>query len=278
VIVCCRWEVPKPNTNCLRTHTSTAADAHPASSSTVNPLEADKFAKLAGQWWDPAGPFQALHQLNPVRCAFIREALCHHYHLNPVSSRPLEGLRILDVGCGGGILSEALARMGATVVGIDVNAEGLEAAAAHASTDPDITAAIEFRQSPVEDVAAGGETFDAVMASEVIEHVDNVPAFCAAVAAATKPGGAVVVSTINRTPQAYALAVAAAEYVLKLVPVGTHDWARFITPAELAALMQRQGGLEMEQLAGMVYDPLRGVWELSRSTAVNYIAYFKKAG
>lgn len=261
----------------IRHHNTAAAEqTHGDHAGTINAAEAAKFAKLADQWWDPAGPFKTLHELNPIRCKFIRNALCDHFELTPNVVRPLEGLRLLDVGCGGGILSESLTRLGAQVTGIDVNQAGIDTASKHAESDPDLASQLTFRLAPIEQLAAEGLQFDAVIASEVIEHVDNVPGFCEALGKVTKPGGAALISTINRTPQAYALAVAAAEYILKIVPVKTHDWDRFITPAELALLMRTKAGLDIDQLAGMVYDPIRGVWELSRSTAVNYIAYFRK--
>jgi ubiquinone biosynthesis O-methyltransferase len=242
----------------------------------VDPREADKFARLADQWWDPAGPFRPLHQLNPVRCRFIRAALCDAFGRDPAGAAPLRGLRVLDVGCGGGLLSEGLARMGAQVEGIDVNEAGLAAAAAHAALDPGLAGQLAYRAATVEAVVAEGAQYDAVVASEVIEHVDSVPEFAAALVDAAAPGGAVVVSTISRTPAAYALAVVAAERVLRWVPRGTHDWSRFLRPEEVAMAVGARGGVSLEQVAGMAFDPLRGTWALSRDTSVNYIAAFRK--
>jgi polyprenyldihydroxybenzoate methyltransferase / 3-demethylubiquinol 3-O-methyltransferase len=189
---------------------------------TVNAKEAAKFAKVASHWWDPSGPFRPLHQMNPTRCRFIRSALCDAFELEPSVATPLAGLRVLDVGCGGGLLSEALARMGADVTGIDVTEEAVAAARAHASLDPALSSSLRYEKAALEELVAQGEKFDAVIASEVIEHVDNVEGFCRALSAATVPRGAVVVSTMSRTARAFALAVVAAEHVLRMVPAGEH--------------------------------------------------------
>lgn len=260
----------------LRRWATSAAHPDPATSS-VDEREAGKFARLADRWWDPLGPFRPLHQLNPVRCRFIRAALCDNFRLDAASAAPLAGLRILDVGCGGGLLGEALARMGADVEGIDVNQEGLAAAAAHAALDPQLETRLRYRMATVEDiVAAGGAAYDAVIASEVIEHVASVPEFCAALVDATAPGGAVVVSTMSRTLRSYALAIVAAERVLGWVPPGTHEWSKFLNPEEVAMAVEAGGGAALRQVAGMVFDPFSGRWALGRDTGVNYIAYFQK--
>ena len=265
---------PEPNTT---TTTSTGG--------TVNAQEAKKFAKLAGEWWAPNGAFKALHQLNPTRCAFIRSSLCDNYSLDAAAPAPLTGLRVLDVGCGGGILSEALARMGASVHGIDVNSEGIAAAAAHAALDPSLTAAantLRYSTSTLESIAASGEQYDAVIASEVIEHVASVPLFCAALVQATAPGGAVILSTLNRTMKSFALAIVAAEHLLHWAPPGTHEWNKFLTPEECVLAMEEaavgdgSGGVAVQQVAGMIFDPLQWEWRLGRDVGVNYIAYFRK--
>jgi len=279
---------------------------------TVSLKEAKKFARMADHWWDLSGPFKPLHQLNPVRCDFICSALCDNFGLDPTARAPLSGLRILDVGCGGGILSESLARMGANVEGIDVNQEGIDAATRHATLDPELCGLLKYRLTTVEEVAAAcglsslvhAETLDAnltggglilehkhpqgniplynaVIASEVIEHVASVPAFCEAVIAATAPGGAIIFSTLNRTLRAYALAVLAAEHILKWVPAGTHEWSKFIEPEELAAAVDAaaassDANVSLQQVAGMLFDPLTGAWRLGRDTGVNYITYFHK--
>ncbi|KAG7670169.1 putative Ubiquinone biosynthesis O-methyltransferase, mitochondrial [Nannochloris sp. 'desiccata'] len=253
--------------------------------STVNAKEAQKFAKLAAHWWDLQGPLRPLHQLNPTRCSFIRTSLCDNYGLDPTSLTPLSGLKLLDVGCGGGILSEALARMGAHVHGIDVNPEGIAAAQAHAALGPsfDHPGRLQYSTTKVEDIVkTEKERFDAVIASEVIEHVASVPAFCTALIQATAPGGAIVISTLNRTIRAYALAVVAAEQVLQWAPPGTHEWSKFLTPEELVLAMEEAGEREgksvsLEQVSGMVFDPLKGQWGLGRDVGINYIAFFRKA-
>lgn len=179
-------------------------------------------------------------------------------------------------------MSEALARMGAEVEGIDVNEEGIAAASAHAALDHSLIGKIEYSTTTVESIAASGRQYDAVIASEVIEHVASVPAFCTALVKATKPGGAVVISTLNRTVRAYVLAVVAAEQFLKWAPPGTHEWDKFLTPEELILAMEDAGNTQkaevvLEQAAGMIFDPLRGEWGLGRDLGINYIAYFKKA-
>jgi polyprenyldihydroxybenzoate methyltransferase/3-demethylubiquinol 3-O-methyltransferase len=257
-----------------------------ASASTVSQAESEKFAKLADDWWDPKGPFRPLHQMHPTRCQFIKSTLCNHFNRDPSLTNPLQGLKILDVGCGGGLLSESLAKMGATVLGIDVSDEGIAAATAHASLSPNpLSSLITYHKSTVEDLAQKEpESFDAVIASEVIEHVESLDTFAGALTKLTVPGGGVVVSTINRTLRAYALAIVAAEQILQWVPKGTHDWEKFITPDELVILLEHHdhekekenGRLRVEHIAGMIYNPLTGTWYLDGDVGVNYIAFFVK--
>jgi polyprenyldihydroxybenzoate methyltransferase/3-demethylubiquinol 3-O-methyltransferase len=254
--------------------------------STVNAKEAKKFAKLAGEWWSPTGAFRALHQLNPTRCAFIRDSLCDHYGMDASTPHPLAGLRLLDVGCGGGILAEGLARLGAEVHGIDVNQAGIDAAEAHAALDPEMARRLRYSATTVEAEAAAGHRYDAVVASEVIEHVASVSAFCSALVGATAPGGAVILSTLNRTLRAWALAVVAAERVLRWAPPGTHEWDKFLTPEEMVLAMEEAGerggtgggAVALEQISGMIFDPLVGRWGLGRDVGINYIAYFRVLG
>jgi ubiquinone biosynthesis O-methyltransferase len=260
-------------------HAAAAPSGRPAAGGgTVSADEAAKFAALGAHWWDPAGPFRALHQLNPTRVAFIRAALCDLLALDAAAPVPLAGVRLLDVGCGGGLLAEALARLGAEVDGIDVAGEGPAAADAHAALDPALAPRLRYRVARVEDEAAAGARYDAVIASEVVEHVASVPAFCAAAAACARPGGALVLSTLARSPRAYALAVVAAERILGWAPPGTHEWRRFVDPEELVLAVEAGGGAALRLAAGMTFDPLAGRWRLSRDLGINYLMAFQRAG
>ncbi|DBA84452.1 TPA: Hexaprenyldihydroxybenzoate methyltransferase, mitochondrial [Trebouxia sp. C0004] len=246
----------------------------PASRST-NPEEIRKFAELANQWWNPHGAFRPLHAMNPVRCKFLRDALCLSLKIDPGQAEPFKNLSFLDVGCGGGILAEALARMGANVTGIEPQHDNISAAIAHAQADPVVAERTTYLAVTAEELASSGAQFDAVMGLEIIEHVDQPQQFLKTLGSLTKSDGALFISTINRTPRGYALAILGAEHVTGVVPVGTHDWNKFLTPEELVMLTEGTG-LELEQLAGMVMNPYNGTWALSTSTEVNYIAYFSK--
>ena len=244
-------------------------------SDSVNDQELLKFAKLSDQWWNPNGPFRPLHELNPTRSRFIRSSLCKHFDRpEDTHSEPLHGLKLLDVGCGGGILSESLARMGAHVDGIDAGKEGPEVAKAHAQGDLRIANRLRYRSTTLENVVNLGEKFHAVIASEVIEHVDNPRQFCSALVKATLPGGVVILSTINRTYRSYALAIIAAENVLGIVPKGTHEWTKFITPEELTLMMMEAGTNKPSLAAGMYFDIISRKWILTRDLGVNYITVF----
>jgi 2-polyprenyl-6-hydroxyphenyl methylase / 3-demethylubiquinone-9 3-methyltransferase len=228
--------------------------------------EVARFDALAERWWDPQGPMRALHRLNPVRLAYVRDQACRRFGRDPRAGRPLDGLTILDVGCGAGLLSEPMARLGGIVTGLDPAAANLDVARRHAARSG---LAIDYRPDAVETVAAA-ERFDLVLAMEVVEHVPDVDAFVLACCKAVKPGGLLVMATINRTLRAFGLAIVAAEYVLRWLPRGTHDWEKFVTPDELARAVEA-GGLDVLDTSGAVYDPLAGVWSLSRDTAVNYM-------
>ncbi|MED6136052.1 Hexaprenyldihydroxybenzoate methyltransferase, mitochondrial, variant 2 [Stylosanthes scabra] len=214
-------------------------DPHSAPSS-LKDNELAKFAAISDTWWDSEGPFKPLHLMNPTRLAFIRSTLCRHFKRDPYSTRPFEGLKIVDVGCGGGILSEPLARLGATVTGVDAVEKNIKIAQLHADLDP-TTSTIEYCCTTAEKLVEEGRTFDAVMALEVIEHVANPEEFCKSLAALTNPDGATVISTINRSMRAYATAIVAAEYILHWLPKGTHQWSTFLTPEELAMILHRTG-------------------------------------
>ena len=228
--------------------------------------EIAKFDALAARWWDPQGPMKPLHRMNPLRTGWIAERIARAHGRDPAAPDALAGLALLDVGCGAGLASEAFARRGAEVTGLDAAGEALDAARAHAAAGG---LRIDYREGLPEDLPEG-EVFDAVIALEVIEHVADRHAFLAALARATRPGGLVFLSTLNRTPRAFLLAKLGAEYLLRLLPVGTHDWKMFVTPAELGAGL-RAVGFQVTDIAGMTMDPLTGRWRAGRDVGVNYI-------
>jgi 2-polyprenyl-6-hydroxyphenyl methylase/3-demethylubiquinone-9 3-methyltransferase len=236
-------------------------------SSTVDPAEVARFDRLAREWWDPKGPMRALHRLNPVRLRYIRDQAYQRFGRDEGAARPLEGLSALDVGCGAGLLSEPLARLGATVTGLDPAPTNVAVARRHTAR---AGLSIDYRKEEVEGVVERGERFDIVLAMEVVEHVADMPAFVAACCRAVKPGGLLVMATINRTLRAYALAIVGAEYVLGWLPRGTHQWEKFVTPDELADAIE-DGGLEVADRRGVVYNPFADQWTLARDTAVNYM-------
>lgn len=235
---------------------------------TLDQAELQKFAALSAEWWDPKGKFRPLHQIGPVRLQFVRDRLAEHFGLDTRGLKPLAGLRVLDIGCGGGLISEPLARMGAKVTGIEPKEANLRAAILHAEPQG---LEIDYRAATVEDLVAAGDTFDAVVCLEVVEHVPDVAAFVGSCAALVRPGGMLVLSTINRTLKSFALAIVGAEYILRWLPVGTHQWDRFITPAELTGHVVA-AGLAMGRVEGMIYNPLTDKWSRSGDTDVNYLA------
>jgi len=213
--------------------------------------------------------------MNPVRCSFIRKSLCEHFRLDPSLPEPLAGLRLIDVGCGGGLLSESLARMGASVTAVDATETNIHIARAHSDGDPLLTERITYRAVPVEELVANGEEFDAVLCLEVIEHVRGPEDFCKALGNLAKDGGALIMSTMNRTPLAYTFAIVGAEYITHVVPPGTHDWEKFVTPEELTVMMEA-AGMELSLMAGMQYNPVTNKWKLGNDVRVNYIATYVK--
>lgn len=237
--------------------------------STVDAREIAQFAAIADAWWDEEGAFRPLHRLNPVRLRYIRDRLCAHFGRDPEAPKPLSGLRLVDVGCGGGLLCEPMTRMGATVTGIDAAEEGIAAAKAHAAS---VGLKIDYRAATAESLVEAGESFDAVISMEVLEHVADVDAFLAACRDLTRPSGALALSTLNRTPKSYLTAIVGAEYVLRWLPRGTHNWKKFIRPSELAAALRRQG-LELADLTGIEYSPLADRFSLGRDLGVNYLAF-----
>lgn len=243
------------------------AAVHPGTA-TLDDTEVKRFAALAAEWWDPNGKFRPLHKLGPARLAFIRQEIVRHFDRGAGGLRPFSGLSILDIGCGGGLVSEPVARLGGTVTGIDPAAENIEAARRHAAGQ-DLT--IDYRAILVEDLVAEGRTFDCVLCLEVVEHVPDVSAFLGTCAKLVRPGGLMILSTINRTLKAYALAIVGAEYILRWLPVGTHQWERFVTPDELARYAEA-AGLSVSTREGLVYNPLTDAWSLSKNLDVNYMA------
>jgi 2-polyprenyl-6-hydroxyphenyl methylase/3-demethylubiquinone-9 3-methyltransferase len=238
-----------------------------ATGPTVDPDEVARFAALAAEWWDPGGKMGMLHKFNPVRLGFIRDLACRQFARDPKRLDSLAGLRILDIGCGGGILSEPLARLGADVVGADPAAPNIEAARLHAAA---AGLAPDYRVTTAEALADAGERFDVVLAMEVVEHVADVALFVRRCGEMVKPGGLMVAATINRTLKSFALAIVGAEYVLRWLPRGTHRWDKFVTPDELEAALTRHG-LGVIEETGVIYDLLADRWRLARDTDVNYM-------
>jgi 2-polyprenyl-6-hydroxyphenyl methylase / 3-demethylubiquinone-9 3-methyltransferase len=239
---------------------------------TVDREEIARFADIAKAWWEPEGEFRALHKMNPTRLEFIRDRLAQHFGRDIRAPRPFAGLRLLDIGCGGGLVSEPLARLGFAVTGIDAGEEMLAVARGHAA---ETGIALDYRRSTAEDLAAGGEQYDAVVALEVLEHVAEPQLFLAAAARLIKPKGALVAATINRTPKAFFFAIVGAEYVLRWLPRGTHRWNKFLRPSELAAGL-RPHGVVVKDVRGMSYDALADRWALTRDIEVNYLLFAVK--
>jgi 2-polyprenyl-6-hydroxyphenyl methylase / 3-demethylubiquinone-9 3-methyltransferase len=235
--------------------------------STVDDDEVARFSALADDWWDPRGRMAPLHKLNPVRLAYIRDAACRHFARNAKDLACLTGLHLLDVGCGAGILSEPLARIGGDVVGVDPSAANIAAATLHARENE---IAVDYRVGTAEALADAGERFDLVLAMEVVEHVTDVNLFIGRCAEMVRPGGLMIAATINRTLKSFALAIVGAEYVLGWLPRGTHRWDRFVTPNELEIALEL-GGLQQIDEHGVIYNLLADRWQLARDTDVNYM-------
>lgn len=239
-----------------------------ASESTVDPAEIAKFEAMAAEWWDPSGKFKPLHMLNPCRLDYITAQIAGEFGRDLKAPKPFEGLRILDIGCGGGLLAEPMARLGAEVVGADAAEGNLPVARVHAAQSG---LEIDYRHSTAEALAAAGERFDTVLDMEVIEHVADPAGFLAACAELTRPGGLHICSTLNRTPKSYLAAIVGAEHVMRWLPKGTHDWSKFITPEELYALLE-SAGFDPVDRKGFVFNPVTWSWRLSaRDLSVNYV-------
>ena len=235
---------------------------------TVDPSEVAKFEAMAAEWWDPNGKFKPLHMMNPVRLEYITTQIAGEFDRDLATPRPFEGLRILDIGCGGGLLCEPMARLGAEIVGVDAAERNIPVAQTHAEQSG---LEIEYRFSTAEALAAAGEQFDVVLNMEVVEHVADPQAYLNACHALLKPGGLHLCSTINRNAKSFAMAIVGAEWVMRWLPKGTHDWAKFITPDELYELM-RKAGLEPVDRKGYVFNPVSWRWSISdRDLSVNYV-------
>lgn len=239
-----------------------------ASQTTVDPDEVRRFQSLASKWWDEQGEFAALHAMNDLRVPFVRDHLLN-VHTTRHPGRPLAGLRILDVGCGGGLLTEPLGRLGASVLGIDPVEDSVSTAHLHSSYDPDLRDRVSYQACTLEELSAEEEQFDAVVASEVVEHLADLETFAFCCSLVLKPGGSLFITTINKTNLSYALGIVVAEQLLRIVPSGTHDWEKFISPEELERLLE-SNGFSVQSVRGMLYNPLSGAWSWTNSTAINY--------
>ena len=240
----------------------------PMSQTTVDPAEIAKFEAMAADWWDPTGKFKPLHMLNPCRLDYICAQIAAEYDRDLTTKTPFAGLRLLDIGCGGGLLSEPMARLGAEVVGADAAERNIPVAQVHAAQ---MGLTIDYRNTTAEALAQAGERFDVVLNMEVVEHVADPLAYLTACHDLLNPGGLHICSTINRNPKSYAMAIVGAEVVMRWLPRGTHDWSKFITPDELFALLE-QAGLRPVDRKGFVFNPLSWNWRLSdRDLSVNYV-------
>jgi 2-polyprenyl-6-hydroxyphenyl methylase / 3-demethylubiquinone-9 3-methyltransferase len=239
---------------------------------TVDQSEIDRFSAMAAEWWNPTGKFKPLHKFNPVRLAYIRDTAAAHFGRQANVSAPLEGLRVLDVGCGGGLLSEPVARMGASVTGIDPSEKNIGIASTHAAATG---TTVDYRALTAEDLAEAGETFDIILNMEVVEHVADVELFLTTCANLVRPGGLMFVATINRTMKAAALAIFGAEYVLRWLPRGTHQYEKLVRPDEIEKPLNA-AGMEIFQRTGVFFSPLTNSWNLSKDMDVNYMVVAKR--
>jgi len=241
-------------------------DTNPVLSS-LDPAEVEKFSKMAAEWWNPKGKFGVLHVFNPVRLAWIKEQVCARFGLDPMLREPFKGLRFLDIGCGGGLLCEPMARLGANVVGVDPSEKNIKTASVHAA---EMELAIDYRVGKAEDLAEAGEKFDVILNMEVIEHVALPQFFVKNCCAMLKPSGLMFVATLNRTLKSFAFAIVGAEYVLGWLPKGTHEWEKFIKPEELKLWLE-QNGTAVKAQSGVTYHPLANEWRRAKDMDVNYM-------
>ncbi|KHJ52987.1 3-demethylubiquinone-9 3-methyltransferase [Aureimonas altamirensis] len=234
---------------------------------TIDAAEVERFSRLAAEWWNPHGKFRPLHKFNPVRIEWIRDEIVRHFGRDALAPLPLSGLRILDIGCGGGLVCEPLARLGADITGADASATNIEVARLHAAQG---NLAIDYRATTAEALAEAGESYDIVLALEIVEHVSDVPFFLATCAGMVRPGGLMVVATINRTMKALALAIVGAEYVLRWLPRGTHSYEKLVRPEEIARPLEA-AGLTLAARTGVAYTPLADKWRATSDMDVNYM-------
>ncbi|MCQ8783903.1 bifunctional 2-polyprenyl-6-hydroxyphenol methylase/3-demethylubiquinol 3-O-methyltransferase UbiG [Mangrovibrevibacter kandeliae] len=240
--------------------------------STIDTAEVERFSRLAQEWWNPTGKFKPLHKFNPVRLAYIRDQVAKTFGRDAAGLRPFEGLRMVDIGCGGGLIAEPLARLGAEVVGVDASATNIEVARLHAAESG---LAIDYRAETAEALAAAEERFDVVLALEIVEHVADVDFFLRTTASLVKPGGLLVVATINRTLKAFGLAIVGAEYVLGWLPKGTHQFSKLVRPGEVRLPLTAEG-LDVVEETGVVYHPLADEWRRSEDIDVNYMVLARR--
>ena len=240
----------------------------------LDPAEVEKFSKIAAEWWNPKGKFAVLHVFNPVRLAYIKEQVTARFARDPYDRRPFQGLRFLDIGCGGGLLTEPMARLGAEITGVDPSEKNIATASVHAE-EQDL--AIDYRATTAEDLAERGESFDVILNMEVIEHVADPSAFVQTCARLLKPSGLIFIATLNRTLKSFGLAIVGAEYVLGWLPRGTHQWEKFIKPDELEAWLTASGLKQLDR-TGVAYNPFSGEWRRARDMDVNYMLVAQKPG
>ena len=239
---------------------------------TIDDAEVARFSAMAAEWWNPTGKFRPLHKFNPVRLAYIKEQVCQHFSIDASKPQPFKGLRILDIGCGGGLLCEPMSRLGAEIVGADASETNIEVAKIHAE-QTGVT--VDYRATTSEALAAAGEQFDMILNMEVVEHVADVDLFMASCCEMVKPGGLMFVATINRTAKARMLAIFMAEQVLRWLPVGTHEFEKLVKPEELEATFTK-GGLSLLDEQGVTYNPILDRWSKSRDMDVNYMVLATK--
>ncbi len=244
----------------------------PVHLSTLDPAEVEKFSKLAAEWWNPKGKMGVLHKFNPVRLAWIKEQVCARLGLDPMQREPFQGLRFLDIGCGGGLLCEPMARLGATVVGVDPSEKNIRTAQVHAYESG---LRVDYREGKAEDLAEASEKFDVILNMEVIEHVGMPQFFVKSCCQMLKPGGLMFVATLNRTLKSFGLAIVGAEYVLGWLPKGTHEWEKFITPDELRGWLA-SNGVTVKAESGVSYHPIAGEWRRAKDMDVNYMVVGEK--